>query len=289
MKRPLSYVSKFALVLLLVLAVAALDHGTGTELRVAPFYFFPIVLAARWLGRAASLGVALLCTMFWVVSNALGGVHYSSGWIWVWNTAAEGVAFVFIATLVSRLGESLTKEHSSARSDNLTGLPNSRAFHEQATLLLELCRREKHSVAMAYIDLDNFKQVNDTQGHHRGDDVLRIAAQIMHESLRASDLVARIGGDEFAALLPNVSFETAREILERLCQSIETRMKAGGWEVTASIGAVVYPVVPGNLDELIRAADRLMYAVKSSGKNRVRVEPVQILNEGKRVDGPGVN
>lgn len=264
-----SFGRRLALVLGLAVLVAFCDHRTGTELRFAPFYFVPISLAAHWFGQRSALLVSALCTVLWFISNLLSGVRYSSDWIWVWNTAAEASAFFFVAALVARLGEALMQEHASARKDVLTGLPNARAFHEQAPPLVALCRRDAYPVAFAFIDLDNFKEVNDTHGHARGDTILRIAAKTMLSTLRESDLVARFGGDESVALLPNSTPETTSEVLERLRQTIETRMKAEGCRVTASIGAVVCPHAPDNMKVLLHAADNLMYDVKNAGKNRI--------------------
>ena len=262
---------KVTAIVLLALSVAAVDYSTGSEIRVYPFYFLPIALTASVIGRRGAYLTALLCTILWFVSNALGGMHYSSQWIWLWNGMVEGSAYLVVATLVSKLQETLQRERDSARTDTLTGLLNVRAFHERAPALIGLCHRESSPVVMAYIDLDNFKKVNDVEGHQRGDEILRIAAQIIRSSLRTTDLLARFGGDEFVVLLPNASTEAAAETLERLRESIESSMRAERCDVTASIGAVAYQHAPISLEEVIRAADSTMYDAKRSGKNRVQV------------------
>ncbi|SBT10509.1 putative Diguanylate cyclase [Candidatus Propionivibrio aalborgensis] len=256
----------------LLVGIAGIDFYSGSEIRVYPFYFIPIALAAINLdGKAAKL-TAMICAALWAVSNYGAGPHWSSHLIWVWNVAIHGAAFQLVALLVSGLKESKLREIDLARSDWLTGLPNTQAFHEQAPQLLAFCRRAAHPVVMAYIDLDNFKAVNDSFGHQRGDDVLRIASQAMKATLRTSDLLARLGGDEFAVLLPNATPEQARETLERLREAIAASMRAAGCDVTASIGAVSYLNTPSLLDELIAAADAVMYEVKESGKNFVQVK-----------------
>lgn len=234
------------------------------------FYFIPVTLAALMLGRLGGILAGLCSAVLWLVANiAVGG--YSADWIWLWNTAIQGAAFFFIAELVSRLHSGQIRESQLARLDKLTGLINSRAFMEQAPILMDFCRREGNPLAMAYIDLDGFKQVNDTRGHQQGDEVLRAAAHAMKSKLRGSDVLGRIGGDEFAVMLPNTSEEGAVEILEKLRAAIESEMRELDCAVTASIGAAAYSVPPSRLDDAIRAADEVMYAVKSSGKNRVRV------------------
>ena len=276
---PRSRFAQVTVIVLLALMVALLDFATGSEVKIYPFYFLPIALAASGIGRRSAFLTSLLCTILWFAANFLSSTQYSapwispisSPWIWLWNSAIQAIAFMVVATLVSQLHESLQHERDYARADNLTGLLNARAFHERAPELIGLCRRESQPMVIAYIDLDHFKQVNDTQGHQRGNEIICIAARIIQSNLRTTDLLARYGGDEFVALLPNSSTEAARETLDRLRASIESSMRSERCHVTVSIGAVAFEHVPNSLEEVIGAADDAMYAVKHSGKNRVQV------------------
>ena len=262
---------QLALVVSLMFAVGLLDYWTGLEVRVYPFYFIPIALAALMLGRLGAILIAVNSAVLWLVANLAVDDNYSANWIWLWNFAIQGTVFFFVAELVSRLHAGQIRESQLARLDKLTGLINSRSFMEQAPMLMDFCRRERKPVAVAYIDLDGFKQVNDTRGHEQGDEVLRTAAHAMRSTLRVSDLLGRLGGDEFAVMLPNTSEHGAVEILEKLRAAIESEMHLLDCVVTASIGAAAYDVPPSRLDEAIHAADEVMYAVKASGKNQVRV------------------
>lgn len=270
----LSRNSQIAGIVVSAAAVGLFDYWSGAEFRAFPLYFFPIAIAASVIGRDFALLVCALCTVLWLVSNGYAGMRFSSIWVWLWNTATLASAFVLVGLLVSRLQASVVKERESARVDSLTGLLNTRAFYERAPAIVGLCRRESRPLVIAYIDLDNFKDVNDSQGHQRGDAMLCIAARVMQARLRATDLLARFGGDEFAALLPNASPDAAAETLERLRASIESAMSAERCNVTASIGACAYRHAPADLEEIIRAADGLMYSVKNSGRNRVRVSTI---------------
>ena len=256
----------------LMLLVAVVDVFSGSEIRVYPLYFVPIALTARRFPGRAVYAAAALCAMLWTVSNAPGLTHHGTPWVWVWNAFVQAVAFMLVAWLVAHLQDALARARESARVDNLTGLRNVRAFHEQAPLLVDLCRRQGQPLALAYIDLDGFKQVNDRQGHARGDEILSLAARVMRDGLRASDLLARIGGDEFAALLPNATEAGVGEILERLRGDIEASMRATGCAVTASIGAIAADPAPADWETMLHAADGLMYGVKKAGKNRVKVQ-----------------
>ena len=263
----------FAITALLLAAVAVTDYETGTEIRVYPLYFIPITYAASRIGRNGSYLASLACALSWLASNALSGLHYKSLLVWAWNTGSQALAFVFIGALVYRLEEARRREHDLSRRDSLTGLLNARGFTSQAGEILRLCRREGWPLVLAYVDLDHFKLVNDTEGHQRGDEVLRAAAQVILATVRSSDLVSRLGGDEFAILLPHMSPDAARESLDRLRSAMASAMKRIGCAVTASIGAVAYEAVPNCLEELIHAADAVMYSVKAAGRNQVVVIP----------------
>jgi diguanylate cyclase (GGDEF)-like protein len=277
-----------AAIFLSVCGIALVDWVTGSEFRVYPLYFVPIALAAHAIGRNASIAISLLCTGVWLATKLVDGTQFSSTAIWIWNSACQAIAFLIVAILVSQTKESLERESESARVDSLTGLLNSRAFYERAPALVGLCRRENRPIAMAYIDLDRFKAVNDTLGHQRGDDTLRIVAGVLKANLRNTDLLARFGGDEFGILLPYAYPGLAEATLERIRQSIESRMRAEECDVTASIGAASYSHAPDSLEEMIQAADLLMYSVKETGRNCVRVNVIDGRpNEASRNQRPG--
>jgi diguanylate cyclase (GGDEF)-like protein len=269
---PQSRIGQSAAILLAIVGIALADWATGSEMRFYPFYFVPIALAAYAMGRIAAISTSLLCTGAWVATKLLDGTQFSSVAIWIWNSAAQAVAFLLVGILVAQIRESLERERESARTDSLTGLLNSRAFYERAPALVGLCRREHRPIAIAYIDLDRFKTVNDAHGHERGDETLRIVAEVMKANLRNTDLLARFGGDEFGLLLPYAYPDLAEATLERIRLSIESRMRAEACDVTASIGAVSYSDAPDSLEEMVRAADALMYSAKETGRNRVRVK-----------------
>ena len=231
---------------------------------------------AATVPASGAILVAVNSAVLWLVANLAVDDNYSANWIWLWNFAIQGAVFFFVAELVSRLHAGQIRESQLARLDKLTGLINSRSFMEQAPMLMDFCRRERKPVAVAYIDLDGFKRINDTRGHQQGDEVLRAAAHAMRSTLRVSDLLGRLGGDEFAVMLPNTSEQGTVEILEKLRAAIESEMRLLDCAVTASIGAAAYAVPPPRLDEAIHAADQVMYAVKSSGKNQVRVTQMDL-------------
>ena len=163
-----------------------------------------------------------------------------------------------------RLVDQLVAE---ARMDKLTGLLNRRGFVERAGAELARSRRETSRLGVASFDLDNFKAINDEFGHEVGDRVLSRAADVLRGEIRESDVLARMGGEEFVALLPGGRVEDAAEFAGR----VRTRLRATNDpllpSVTVSAG-VVSAVAPADLDALLREADRALYEAKASGRNR---------------------
>lgn len=161
-----------------------------------------------------------------------------------------------------------------ARTDPLTGLANRRHFDEELRRAVTQTDRFGGASSLILVDLDHFKQVNDTLGHDAGDAVLKHVAQILKEGVRAVDLCARYGGEEIALLLPQTGQQGAYELAERLRQALESRpcMHAGQpVRVTASFGVATYPQPVPYADWLVPAADKALYEAKASGRNCVRV------------------
>jgi diguanylate cyclase (GGDEF)-like protein len=136
----------------------------------------------------------------------------------------------------------------------------------------ELARaaRAQHAVSLAYVDLDNFKWVNDQQGHAEGNRALSTVAHVIRDELRHTDVIGRVGGDEFAVLLPATDADAARKVLSQVLSRVKAAMTEHRWPITASIGAITCPRPPASADALLRAADGLMYEAKAGGKNAFR-------------------
>lgn len=159
-----------------------------------------------------------------------------------------------------------------AATDALTGLPNSRAIRDTVKRMAAQAGRTKAPLAAALLDLDHFKQVNDTYGHGRGDDVLAAVGAVLRESLRESDFIGRMGGEEFVALLPATDLDGAVTAAEKIRAAVAALTVPGvDREITISIGVAVIPEHAGDADGVLRAADRALYAAKERGRNRVEV------------------
>ena len=257
--------------LLLTLVVGYIDFITGIEIRIFPLYFLPITLAAWSGGKQGAVTFSILSTCLWALCMYAGGRIYSHNYIWLINFFTQGSVFLIVSLLVARLHDALKQEKLLSRTDALTLLNNARAFHESAETLTHFCHRKKQPVVVAYIDLDNFKQVNDTHGHKAGDCVLQAAADVFRTALRQSDIAARLGGDEFIVYLPDTTAEDGQTALQKLHNQLINQTLLKQYNVTASIGAIAYQITPAELKLIIQTADQLMYDVKKSGKNKVNM------------------
>ncbi len=254
------------------IAIGMIDYITGYEVRIFPLYFLPIALVAWRLSWPFALALSALSSLTWAAANILSGKDYSSPFIWPINMVSQLVAFGTVGVLVSDLHRRLRSEKDLSRKDQLTSLLNSRAFYEQGDMLLAFAHRSNRPVTFVYMDLDNFKAVNDELGHLEGDRALMAVAGVLSGHFRSNDLIARFGGDEFAMLLFDTGQEEAHTSLDRVRDLMAAAMKNNGWPITLSMGAVTYLRMPQTLKEAIHQADSLMFRGKSEGKNQVRIE-----------------
>ncbi len=134
---------------------------------------------------------------------------------------------------------------------------------------LSRARRYGHTLTMSYIDLDNFKYINDHFGHNVGDVVLRLVGQTILRNLRSSDTVARLGGDEFAVLFPETDSDAAQMVLCKIQGLLLAEMQRNAWPISFSIGAVTYVEAPESVNKMVQMADDLMYVAKRNGKNLI--------------------
>lgn len=254
-----------------VLGIGAVDYYTGIELRVYPLYFGPIALLAWYQGRPGAVIGTFLASVTWLGANLLAGLRFSTDFIAVDNTVMQGASFLIVGLLIASLQDAVTRQHTLSRTDPLTAMLNARAFDDDAVRALATCRRSGRPVTLACIDLDDFKAVNDRQGHRAGDDLLRAVAGRLGASIRPSDVAARVGGDEFIVLFPEIGAPEAAVTMDRLHRAL---VDAPG-SVRSSIGAITYLRAPERVAEMVQRADALMYAAKRAGKDRVELAVVE--------------
>jgi diguanylate cyclase (GGDEF)-like protein/PAS domain S-box-containing protein len=185
----------------------------------------------------------------------------------------QGPSLCTIFKDVSQRKQSEQRIRRQANYDNLTGLPNRTLFMDRITQELIRAKRQSSRVALMFIDLDRFKWVNDTLGHSAGDQLLREVSQRLTECLRKSDTVARMGGDEFTAILPDMARGPhAERVAGSVLTALATPFMLEGQEafISGSVGITVYPDDAENLDDLLKNADTAMYRAKNEGRNAFR-------------------
>ncbi|WP_051303664.1 GGDEF domain-containing protein [Comamonas composti] len=277
----------------------------GTSLRTGLFYCSNLCVTALWLPPDPLLPI-------WLILQVIGA-FIMLGRIWGWGTLGltlgaslwllgrldlsaypnvyETLCFTMFASalmghiyvarfyyLYDRLQEQQQALQLLASYDPLTHALNARAYYEQSNAQLHLCQRLGLPVSVLFVDLDHFKSINDNYGHAMGDHVLRQAGMVLRECLRESDLLGRVGGEEFSIFLPNTALESARNVGENIRAALESlpiSFHEQVLRVTASIGVSCSPAhcdPPPLLERLQQRADQAMYEAKHSGRNRVVCE-----------------
>lgn len=263
-----------ALGFLLLVAVGSIDYLTGPNFSLSVLYLIPVLLVSWYAGKLSGIVISFAGAFVWLVAGLLGKKYHAHPVELYWDDIMELIFFLVVTILISALKNSLQREKLMAKTDYLTEVPNRRFFYEFAETELNRSLRYQHPLSVIYLDIDNFKAVNDTMGHSAGNKLLRLVANTFSENIRTNDMVARLGGDEFALLLPESGPEAAENVIHKAMNSLKKVMK-DDWPVTFSIGMVTYIKPPATVDELLKKADDLMYSVKIAGKGAIRHEVVK--------------
>jgi len=254
----------------IVFILGFIDYLTGFELSFSFFYLIPVTMIAWAVGRNQGLTFSVLGASMWLTSNLLSGQSFTNIFIGVWNTLIRFGFYSVVTILISELRHALEEERLLANTDPLTGALNRRSFNEVAEKRMIISEVNRHPYTMVYIDLDNFKTVNDKLGHAVGDLVLKIVVDTLQKQIRNTDFLARLGGDEFAILLTDIDQNNAQIIVQRLQSALLERMKRNDWDITFSVGVLTVLSMPESVDKLVSLTDALMYDVKGRGKNAIQ-------------------
>ncbi|HET6486222.1 MAG TPA: GGDEF domain-containing protein [Spirochaetia bacterium] len=259
---------RYTLAVLLLAAAAVVDWATGAELSVQFFYLLSIGLMAWFDSFPAAAVLAVISTGVVLFLNLHDLEPVSRGSpLPYWNALIAAATFLTFALVTSALSRAQRRLKELARLDPLTGIANRRSFMEKATAELVRSRRSGRPFSLMYVDVDNFKRVNDTLGHSAGDTLLRTVSSELCIATRETDVVARLGGDEFAVLLPETEPAGGKDAAEKIRGRLLASATRGGWPVTFSVGLVCCDRAPRSLAALVDTADRLMYSIKNSGKD----------------------
>ena len=251
----------------LVVTVGTAEALSGFEVSLLLLYAVPVALAAWAVTPRTAYTLAAVAVTLPTPFAALAGEPI--GWAVVWSVLSNFVLLGIIVMLLTTLRRRLSDEAAFVATDTLTGLLNRGSFIARLDAELTRAARYGRAFTLAYVDLDNFKAVNDLEGHDAGDELLRRIADALRSSTRQTDVLGRLGGDEFAAVLPEITGGATGSVLENLRKQLIRAMEKGGWPVTFSIGAVTFETPIDTSREALRVADAAMYAVKRSGKDGI--------------------
>ena len=262
----------------LVIILGYVDYIIGYALSFSLFYIIPISLVAWYNGFSSGIYISVLSTIAWYSADILARPEYAYKFTPYWNASIRFGFFLIITILLTKLHVSLICEKNLARKDSLTNTWNRLAFNELAQIEYSRAKRSNHVITLVYIDLDNFKSVNDKQGHDEGDKLLITVVNLIKKNSRQSDILARFGGDEFVLLLPESESETALVQINRIKEELLKEMKQNSWPVTFSIGMITFIKLEYTLDKMLNLTDKLMYKVKHNQKNDIIHEIIYDIN-----------
>lgn len=255
---------------LTVLLVFAADYATGYEIAMSIFYLPPVSAVAWYVGRRACTAMSLLAALCWLAADIAAGHPYAHPLIPIWNALVRLAFFLVTGLLLVAFRDGLFEARRLARTDGLTGVFGRRMFDERLEHDLELARRTHSPITVVFMDMDDFKRINDSFGHAVGDRVLCAVADALRSSTRRVDTVARLGGDEFALVLPETDPVAAREAATRLANAVANALHSAATGSTCSIGVVTFTGAPPlQPSEALNAADALMYDAKRQAKGQV--------------------
>lgn len=259
---PLAYI--------IVFAIGYIDYATGAAFSLSIFYLIPVFGIAWFKGTKRALAISFVSATALLIGDIPTKVFYIHPINHVWNAAAVFVFYVLVSLLVGLLHDGLTREAHLGRIDFLTKLANAKAFVEGAEAEIRRAKRYKLPMSIAYIDLDDFKTVNDAFGHSKGDELLIEVGSAITKNIRETDLAARIGGDEFSILLPETVGIQASVVIDKLQAKLDELFKENGWPVGASIGLAEFLEPPESVDQVLESADKRMFAAKQRRKDAAK-------------------
>lgn len=253
----------------LFIAIGFIDYQIDPDISLSIFYLFPIALLTWFVTKGAIFwawglsAIAEICT-----AQPMKLLETSSVAVY-WNAGGRLIFYLIVSCLLYKLRITLEREKELARLDEKTGVANKRLFLELAKLEVKKANRYRHPLTVVYLDIDDFRHINESLGYSVGDQVLQTAAETLKNTLRETDLIARIGGDKFIILLAGNGYESAQTVIHRVQKELVETMQKNNWSVTFSIGAVTFINPPNSAEDMVHKADRLMYLVKANGKNQL--------------------
>jgi diguanylate cyclase (GGDEF)-like protein len=253
-----------------VLLLGAIQYwGIPSSFSLTLLYLLPIAIATWFVGARPGqilvfLSAAIIYGILFQRNVPLPNVAWDAGTMWIVGTIA--VELLHGVKMTTEVGKQLS------RIDSETGAVNRRFFMELVEAEFHRAERYRFALTLAYIDLDNFKQLNERLGRQSGDELLYRFVEQLSEALRANDVVARLGGDEFALLLPQTDREQAQQVFTRLQPQMKDALEAETIPLEYSIAVVTFLEMPETVEDLTEQAEKLLQSIKAKGKNRLEYQ-----------------
>lgn len=257
---------------LLIAFVAYRESATYYSFDV--FYCVPILHAARLSSiralRRSDTQIPTIVGIFvgivWTTGEFLA-VYPDYPWnAWLLNAFARSVTFTVIGRVIAKVW----REREFSRRDMLTSLANRLEFTEKFSIEQARSERSGKSYSLLFIDIDQFKSLNDEQGHHTGDEALKALSVILTNNSRTGDVVSRFGGDEFALLFPETDATSCSMLANRIIEVAKTEFKNKSWPIALSVGCVTGSGSSQSIEELLQIADGKMYSMKKEARTQLR-------------------
>jgi len=267
----------------ITLALVVIDVLSEPFVSLVLFYALAIGVCAWYASPRWAHIAGLITSLGWLGDISIGGQEPVLS---VWNALIRVSALFIFLQLLAIFRASLERATYLAAHDPLTGALNARAFRERLAAAQQQARLCATPLTLAYLDLDNFKAVNDRHGHSTGDALLTELVNALQARLRPGDALARLGGDEFVLMLPELDAVAAVPICTHLVAQAEHIFQTHNWPVTLSVGVLTFLTIPDAADDMLRATDELMYTVKHAGKHSVRYATFPTSVAASPVDRP---
>lgn len=252
--------------------VVALDAAAGFEISLVALQMVPVLLVTWYASARWGLFILVLMTLVGLLANFYIAPPPVKPFLRYLDLASDFIAVAVLIFVQSRLREAYRAARRQSRNDALSGCLNRSGFHEQLQSEVRRQKRYGRPFSVLYLDVDDFKALNDSQGHQAGDALLAELGRALRARLRSTDSAGRLGGDEFAVLLREVDPKAAEDAAGQLMQELERTARGHRWPVGFSIGAMCFTRPPEDADAALRMADELMYEAKKGGKGALRTK-----------------
>ena len=262
----------FACGIFLCLAVGHIQSKNCSLLNLSFLYLLPVFWITLLNGPIPGSCLVVISVAASVLAWRTMGCACHQGFPLVPNALLLFILCTAGVYLAHFMASALKREEELSRHDPLTKAYNAKAFYQLLQVESHRCRRYNRPLALAYIDCDDFHDLNAIFGHHKGDEVLRLTSDIVRQGLRLTDTFARMPGDEFAVILPETHHRDAKNIFLRIRKALSENMTISEANATFSIGVATFLSPPETLESMVQKAQALMRDVKKNGKNMVNAE-----------------